>query len=68
MFSTISETNFKFLVTFILSSRSSFNLDQSKNVAVWKRVKASLDLSSSDTLTSDQSTITLFGKALSIFM
>ena len=40
MLSTLSETNFKFSVTFNLSSANAFNLDQSKKIFIWKRVES----------------------------
>ena len=33
MFSTLPKTNFGFSITFIISSASAFNLDQSKNLS-----------------------------------
>ena len=39
MFSTCPKTNLKFSVSFILSSANAFNLDQSKRIVVWYRVK-----------------------------
>ena len=40
MFSSLSKTNFSFSVTFILSSASAFNLDQTKTLSLGKEFTA----------------------------
>ena len=44
MFSTLSETNFNFYVTFILSSAKAFNLDQSKILSFGKGLKQTVHI------------------------